>query len=54
MLRRLLTDLDVLKYTRDQARQFADQALAQLDYFPPNPAEQSLRRMGEFVVWRAH
>jgi geranylgeranyl pyrophosphate synthase len=46
--------LDALDYTRRRGREFAQQALDCLDFLPTSPAEQSLRKLGEFVVSRSH
>ncbi len=53
-LRRCFEQANALAYTRDKGREFAEQALAQLAPLTKNPAEESLRKLGEFVVNRAH
>ena len=53
-LRNSFAQFDALNYTRDTGRRFAEQALEQLAPLPSSPAEQSLRKLGEFVVNRAH
>ncbi len=53
-LRRCFEQSDALTYTRDKGREFAELALDQLASLSTNPAEQSLRKLVEFVVDRAH
>lgn len=53
-LRTFFDRCDALAYTRDKGREFAQQALEQLATLPASPAEQSLRKLGEFVVNRSH
>ncbi len=53
-LRHALGQFDALAYTREKGYEFAQLAIEQLALFPASPAEQSLRRMVEFVVSRSH
>ncbi len=51
---RCLERYDALAYAQEKAQQFVQEALAPLASLPHTPAQQSLHRLGEFVVCRSH
>lgn len=53
-LRRWFEQFDVLTYTRDKAREFAERALDELNGLRGSPAVHSLRKLAEFAVERSH
>ena len=50
----LFDQLGVIRYTRQKAEAFAQQALDHLAALPESPAKQSLREMAQFAVQRAY
>ena len=53
-LRRFLARCGALTYARNKGREFAERAIEQVATLPPSPAQQSLRKLGQFVVARSH
>lgn len=53
-LRQFLASCGALTYTKNKGREFAERAIEQVASMRPSPAQESLRKLGQFVVARSH